>query len=183
MSKNTKFVTWRNLEKGQKIRGWQCDGSHRMASAIVKDTNPAVVTLLVFGKTEEEVDSEANMFEVDMTEDEIHAQYEKAAAEIIKNIQIELPISEIGEHEMWNGWISCDAYEMAMALAADSIKVVGHCTEIVPKHAMFSNDLLDVGICIEYDDKERCWCHARSSDIDNILENWEYAHKKQEQNT
>ncbi len=27
---------------------------------------------------------------------------------------------------------------------------------------MFSGDTLDVGVCAEYDDGERIWCHFRS---------------------
>ena len=49
------------------------------------------------------------------------------------------------------------------------MKVVGHSTDITPKIAMFSGDTLDVGVCAEYDDGERIWCHFRSEDIKKMV--------------
>lgn len=49
------------------------------------------------------------------------------------------------------------------------MKVVGHSTDITPKIAMFSGDTLDVGVCAEYDDGERIWCHFRSGDIKKMV--------------
>ena len=59
---------------------------------------------------------------------------------------------------------------MAAYCAKEKIKVVGHSTDITPKDPMFSNDILDVGVCAEYENGERFWCHYRSRSIENMKE-------------
>lgn len=73
---------------------------------------------------------------------------------------------EIGEKEMWNAWLSSDPWEMAQLCKEKKVTVLGHCKDIAPKQAMFSGDLLDIGVCAEDEDGYRFWCHFRSSDID-----------------
>ena len=64
------------------------------------------------------------------------------------------------------------AYEIAKECVKQNMRVIGHSPDIVPKHAMFSGDLLDVGVCAEYEDGERFWCHFRSQDIKEMLEEY-----------
>lgn len=73
---------------------------------------------------------------------------------------------EIGEKEMWNARLSSDPWEMAQLCKEKKVTVLGHCKDIAPKQAMFSGDLLDIGVCAEDEDGYRFWCHFRSSDID-----------------
>ena len=56
---------------------------------------------------------------------------------------------EIGEKEMWNAWLSSDPWEMAQLCKEKKVTVLGHCKDIAPKQAMFSGDLLDIGVCAD----------------------------------
>lgn len=41
------------------------------------------------------------------------------------------------------------------------------------KTAMFSGDTLDIGVCAEYEDGERFWCHFRSSELEMMQKLYE----------
>lgn len=109
------------------------------------------------------------MFMVELTREEFEKKYLKRARDVYANIQNRLAKYEIGTHEMWNGWLSGDPYEMAQYETRDGFKVVGYCPDIVPKTSWFG-DSLDVGVCIEYEDGNRYWCHYRMSQINEMLE-------------
>ena len=170
--KDTKIVTYKQLKPGQKIEGWTDGHWNHMSTATVKDVNPAFVTVMKFGTEEEKIRSDC-MFTVELSDAEFKAKYHAMAKEIVKNIQTKLQQYEIGYHEMWNAWVSFDPYEMAAYCKKDNMKIVGHCTDILPKTAMFSGDTLDIGVCAEYEDGEKFWCHARSSDLWKMVEQYE----------
>lgn len=170
--KDTKTVTYKQLKPGQAIEGWNEGGMCHMARAIVKNVNPAFVTMMVFGTREEKVRSDC-MFTVELSDEEVKAKYHETAKAVVKNIQTKLQQYEIGYHEMWNAWCSFDPYEMATYCVKEKIKVIGYCADIVPKIAMFSGDTLDIGVCAEYEDGEKFWCHARLSDLEQMVERFE----------
>ena len=65
-----------------------------------------------------------------------------------------------GYHEMWNSWLyAYDLAEMASTLNVYNLRIIGYATLTVPKHPMFSDELLDIGVVAEYEDGERIWCH------------------------
>lgn len=163
-----KDVTYKNLKIGQEIKGHKLEGHDVSYSAIVKSINPSYVTILKWGKIEEQVDSRS-LFCVEMTEQEMKDKYKKKAKEVLKNLKNKLHRDEIGYHEMWNSWLYGTPYEVAQYCVNDKIKVIGYCTDIKPKYAMFSGDVLDVGVCAEYEDGERFWCHYRYSDIERMF--------------
>lgn len=133
-----------------------------MASASVKARNAAFVTLLVFGTHEEKVASEGTLFGVEMSTEEFHRAYQKEAEQLVANIQTRLSAYEIGYHEAWNAWLSHDPYKMAAECKKNQIRVLGHCTDILPKRSLLDPALiLDVGICAEYGNGEKIWCHKR----------------------
>lgn len=169
MIDKSKYVTWRHLKPGDKIKGWKAGNGCRYAKATVVSVNSAHVTVSVFDRYEEKIDAETAMFEVEMTDKEFRAKHAAGAAEIIKNIQNKLQIDECGYHEMWNVWIGVDPYEMAAYAQKHKFKVVGHSVLSFPKHPMFGGDPLDIGICCEYEDGERFWCHARSSYLQDMV--------------
>ena len=174
MFSKSKYVTWRSLKKDQKIHGYKRGNSRSFFKAVVKSTNAAFVTVLKWGTEEEKIPAEETMFEVDMTEEEFKSQHAKGAAEVIKALQNLLAEYEIGYHEMWNAWIRYDPYEMAASCQHHKFKVVGVCNDITPKHNMFDHDLiLDIGICAEYSDGERFWCHASRKCLDDMLAEYE----------
>lgn len=165
MEENRK-VTYKHLKVGQMIKGTEYGNCHSGFVAYVKDTTPAFVTVEKWrkGGDEERIDSRA-LFLLPMTEDEIIEKYNNAAGKIIEAIQNPMHHDEIGEKEMWNVWLSPNPWEMAQLCKAKKVTVIGHCRDIVPKHAMFGGDLLDIGVCAEDEDGYRFWCHFRSEYI------------------
>lgn len=166
-----KLVTYKNLKIGQEIKGTENGGAFRMFSAYVKAINPAYVTVEIWGKGGEEEKIDASfMFRVEMTEEEFQRKYRSGAREVLLGIQNKLNRDELGYHEMWNAWLYGSPYEIASYCAKNKMKVVGYSSDITPKHSMFSGDILDVGVCAEYEDGERFWCHYRSEDIKKMVE-------------
>ncbi|GEM_PF-3179879 len=165
-----KKVTYKQLKIGQEIKGTKIGNCSSGFSAIVKEINPAFVTVLMWGETEKKINSEDTMFEVEMTDDEIAEKYREQAKEVLKGIQNTLHKDQIGYHEMWNSWLYAGTvYEIASYCVKDKMKIIGHCKDIYPKTAMFSGDILDIGVCAEYEYGERIWCHYRSSDLTRLL--------------
>lgn len=168
-----KLVTYKHLTVGQEIKGTEGGGCRRSFSAIVKSINSAFITVEMWRKGgEEEKISTSLMFQVAMSEKEFEDKYRSKAEEVIAGIQNKLHGDELGYHEMWNAWLYGTPYEIASYCEKNNMRVVGHSTDITPKIAMFSGDTLDVGVCAEYDDGERIWCHFRSEDIKKMLERY-----------
>lgn len=168
-----KSVTWRSLSLGQQVKEWRSGQSLHMASATVKAKNAAFVTLLVFGIQEEKVASEGTLFGIEMSDEEFRRTYRKEAEQLIADIQVKIPEYAIGAHEAWNAWLSHDPYEMAAECKEHKIRVLGHCTDILPKRNLLDpNLILDVGICAEYSDGEKIWCHWSGESLKQMLASW-----------
>ena len=105
--------------------------------------------------------------------DEIKEKYNQMAGTVVKAIQNRLENYEIGYHEMFNSWLSSDPWEMAQACAKKNLTIIGSCYDITPKHAMFSGELLDVGICAEDEDGDRFWCHFKSDSVEVMKRRYE----------
>lgn len=159
-------VTYKHLKAGQKINGTEYENRFSGFTAYVKNVNPSFVTVEMWrqGGDEKKIDSRS-IFLIPMTEDEIIEKYNIAAGKIIEAIQNPMHRDEIGEKEMWNAWLSSDPWEMAQMCEMKKVTVLGHCRDITPKHAIFSGDVLDIGVCAETEDGYRFWCHFRSKDI------------------
>lgn len=173
MTENKK-VTFKHLNKGQEISGTEYGNHSSRFRAYVKDINPAYVTVAMWSPDgqEERLNAES-MFLIEMTDEEIREKYNKRAGEIVQNIQTDLLRDQIGYHEMWNGWLSNDPWELAQACVDKKLTVLGHCNDIIPKTAMFSGDKLDIGICVEDEDGDKFWCHFRSADIHVLVRRYE----------
>lgn len=144
-----------------------------MARAVVKAKNAAFVTLLVFGTQEEKTSSEGTLFGVEMSDEEFRRAYQKEAEQLIASIQTKIPAYELGCHEGWNAWLNCDPYEMAAECKKNKIRVLGHCADIQPRSGPFDPDLiLDIGICAQYEDGEKMWCHWSRRALDHMLSSW-----------
>lgn len=168
-----KLVTYKSLKAGQEIKGTEGGGWNRSFSAIVKSINPAYVTVEMWrrGGNEEKIDASL-MFAVEMSEEDFKVKYHEKAKEVLRGIQNKLHGDELGYHTMWNSWLYGTPYEIAKECVANNMRVIGYSTDISPKHAMFSGDLLDAGVCVEYDNGERFWCHFRSQDIKKMLDQY-----------
>lgn len=163
-----KYVTYRHLKKGQEISGTKQGNSWSGFKGYVKEANAAYVILELWnpGGPEERYPSEETLFGIEMTEEEIKEKYNQMAGTVVKAIQNRLENYEIGYHEMFNSWLSSDPWEMAQACAKKNLIIIGSCYDIPQKHAMFSGELLDVGICAEDEDGDRFWCHFKSDNIE-----------------
>lgn len=168
-----KLVTYKHLKIGQKIKGTKEPGRSIGFTAYIKAINPNYVTVSKWTKDgPEEKISTSVMFEIEISEEEFKNKYREKAKEVINNIQNKLLLDEIGYHEMWNSWLYGTPYEMAKYCIDEKIKIIGHSTDIVPKTAMFSGDLLDAGVCAECEDGTRFWCHFRSEDITKMIDRY-----------
>lgn len=176
-----KLVTYKSLKIGQIILGIETSNSSRSFKAYVKAINPNFVTVALWREngTEENINSSV-MFKVEMSKEEFNNKYKDKAKEIIKNIQNKLLYDEIGYHEMWNSWLYGTPYEMAAYCEKEKIKIIGHSTDITPKTTMFSKDTLDIGVCAEYEDGKRFWCHYSSSNIEQLKKYLELQEKRQD---
>lgn len=170
-----KYVTYKQLKKGQEISGVKQESSRRSFKGYVKEANVAYVILELWehGGTEEKYPSQGTLFAIKMTEEEIQAKYNQKAGEFVKAIQNRLESYEIGPHEMWNSWLSSDPWELTQACVKEKLTIIGSCYDIVPKRPMFSDELLDVGVCVEDEEGNRFWCHFGSSDIEIMKRRYE----------
>lgn len=166
MEENKK-VTWRHLAKGQEIKGYVQSNRYCRLTGFVKDANAAYVTVEKWrhGGEKQRIDSNA-WFLVPMTDEEIIQKYNTDAGKLVQAIQNQMYSDEIGYKEMWNAWLSTNPWEMAQYCKKHKIAILGHCKDIVPKKAMFSGDIMDVGVCAEDEDGDRFWCHFRENDIE-----------------
>ena len=137
--------------------------------------NAAYVILELWnpGGPEERFPSEETLFGIEMTEEEIKEKYNQMAGTVVKAIQNRLENYEIGYHEIFNSWLSSDPWEMAQACVKKNLTIIGSCYDIPPKHAMFSGELLDVGICAEDEDGDRFWCHFKSNSVEVMKRRYE----------
>lgn len=172
--KEDKKVTYKHLKIGRRINGTEYEKTRCGFTGYVKDINSAYVTVEMWrqGGEERKVDSRS-IFLIPMTEEEIIEKYNKMAGKIIEAIQNRMHRDEIGEKEMWNAWLSSNPWEMAQLCKNKKITVIGHCRDIAPKHAMFSGDVLDIGVCAEDEDGYRFWCHFRSDYITTMKKNYQ----------
>lgn len=169
----SKYVTYKALVKGQEIKGTKDGTLTSSFTAYVKDINPNFITVEKWRKGgDTEKISTHCLFYVEMTEKEFEDKYREEAKEIVKNIQNKLYKDQIGYHEMWNSWLYGTPYEIAQTCRKEKIKIVGHCDDIVQKRNFISNELLDLGVCAEYEDGERFWCHYSNKMLEDMLELW-----------
>lgn len=172
----TKQVTWRHLKVGDKIEGWSVGATHMLTSGEIVAVNASYVDVLVFKTELRQLNSEETMFDVELTEAELHTKYEKTASEIVKNIQNRLNEDEIGYHEMWNSWLVFDPYEVAAYCEKEKFKIIGHAILSRPKIALFSGEWLDVGVCCEYENGERFWCHTQMAYVERFKKRYPELH-------
>lgn len=169
----SKYVTYKLLKIGQEISGYKDGNLISGFKAYVKEINPNFVTVEKWNKggTIEKL-STHYMFCVEMTEEEFKHKYKETAKEVISNMQNKLYKDQIGYHEMWNSWLYGSPYEIAKACIDNKMKIIGQCNDIVHKTNMFSGRTLDIGVCAEYEDGERFWCHFSTEDLNDMLKIW-----------
>ena len=98
--------------------------------------------------------------DIQLTEQEKHTRDFDKAKEIAQAMEHELYDAGDAIHEMYNGWIDCNPYDMAKVVKEMDITIIGW-------FWLYSNIInktydLDIGIVAEYSDGDRIWCHANS---------------------
>ena len=94
--------------------------------------------------------------EVPLTEQEYKSKYFHTAKEIVQGLQNKLYSPGDAYHEMWNGWIGINPYEMAQDIVKHKLIIIGY----FPLSTVL--DTRDIGIVAEDEDGDRVWCHANS---------------------
>ena len=175
-----KEVSWRFAEPHTVINHWRHGNRTCFGKYYVADANVARVTLWpvladgTFNHTSAEyIPSDEFKLIIPMTRKELEDKYHSKAREVVERLQRTIPIGDIGYHEMWNGWIGCDAFEFAQACVDEEFEIVGVCYEIEPKIGVIDPSwLYDVGIVCEYKNGERFWGHYKSDYLSNIFDEW-----------
>lgn len=170
METEVKEVTYRYLKKGQKIVGWSNGGRTSYGEAIVQESNAAFVAVLNYRKYPEQIPSEGTMFRVELTEEEFHLKYKAEARDILLAIKNKLSNYEIGEHTMWNPWISHNPYILARNCKKEKITILGICEDVYQPH----RDDRWVGLCAVDKKGEKFWCHISNYTIEHMERNYAY---------
>lgn len=96
------------------------------------------------------------MVDIELTEFERNTKYFEEAKNVVEAMSHELYDEGDAFHEMWNGWIDCNPYDMAANAKEEQITIIGWFKLRRPKGD------LDIGIVAEYPDGDRFWDHASS---------------------
>lgn len=178
MHRDTKLVSWEQLTVGQRIEGYELKTVSdikkiSIISGVVKEIVSNYVVIETGTNSKHSIEDfvpKMAMFEILLTEEELKQKYARQLKELLQALQNKLYYDEIGYHEMWNSWLRIDPYEMLQELSEHNIHVVGFCSDITPKTSWLTGDALDIGICAEYDNGERFWCHWKSKYLRFLLE-------------
>ena len=168
MINETKYISLSELKVGMEIQGYKNGNTTTFHSADIVSIKNNTVKLSWGDPLKNASDY---MFEVELTKEELQEKYKDAIQEIKEALNHDLGQVD-GYHEMDNSWLyAYDLVEMVSALNEHNLRIIGYATLTVPKHAMFSDELLDIGVVAEYKDGERIWCHTSSEHIKRLLEN------------
>ena len=153
----TKYIPISKLKVGMEIKGYKTGNTTSFCTQEVVAIKNNTVKLS-WGTTLENASD--YMFSVKLTDKELREKYKAVVQEIREALNHDLGQVD-GYHEMWNSWLyASNLTEMASTLNEHKMRIIGYATLTVPKHAMFSDEVLDIGIVAEYEDGERIWCHA-----------------------
>lgn len=172
-----KYVSWRSIKPGDTIKEIKRGNCTMWGSYEITEANMSFVRYKVYGGIEESVDSDGAMFGIPMSEAELKNKYENPARQVVEALKNRMAEYEIGVHEMWNGWLSIDPYELAQSCSKHHMTVIGYCTEITPKNSMFFDDIFDCAIvAMSEEDGEKFWCHWKEEWRQHLIEKWEEEH-------
>ena len=63
-------------------------------------------------------------------------------------------------------------FEIAKECREQRMRIIGRCKDIVPDKNYISGCTQDIGVCAEYEDGERIWCHYSSEMLNDMLKIW-----------
>ena len=167
-----KKVTYRHLKIGDEVVGHDSSGTYSGFWGVVTNINPNFVTIRSKTGYEKQYSTEG-YFYIELTEEEFRKKYNEKAGEIIKALQNQMYLDEIGPHTMYNAWISSNPWELAAECQKRNYQIVVYCKDIVPKGSYLSDTKLDIGICAEYEKHKRFWCHFSSYSLYMLKKRYE----------
>lgn len=108
-----KYVTAAELKPGQVIEEIKHDGKMWCAKFTIVEANNAFVSYYTFDNKDhiETVYSEGALFMVYLTEEEHRAKWNDKAKDLVEKLKDPI-VSDHGSHEMWNGWMDCDPWDL-----------------------------------------------------------------------
>jgi hypothetical protein len=109
--------------------------------------------------------------EIPMTQEEIKIRDFDKAKEIAQNLKHEMYNCGDAYHEMWNGWIGTDPYELAQNAKEYNLIILGYFKLEQPK-ITYAGTILDIGVVVEDEDGDRFWCHAKKVWFDDWEEKY-----------
>lgn len=166
-------VTYKHLAIGQEIKGVKTGTVRTGFTGYVFAINPSYVTVSMWKKDgRKEKYSTDSIFIIEMTEEEYREKWNKKAGEVVTALQNRMLLDEIGYHSMFNAWVSSNPWEMAEACSRQNYRLLGYCPDIPAKHSL-AGDLMDIGFCVETEEEDRIWCHARSSYLEALSRRYE----------
>ena len=153
-----KYIPLSELKVGMEIQGYK---SGNTTTCCTREIVTIKGNSVSFNWGDTLNDASKYMFAVYMTDEELRKKYSTEIEELKEALNHDLGQVD-GYHEMWNSWLysSYNLAQMASELKQNKLKIVGYATLTVPKHSMFSDEVLDIGVVAEYEDGERIWCHT-----------------------
>ena len=166
--RETKYIPLSELKVGMEIQGYKKGSTTSFCTKEIVSIKKNTVS---FNWGDSLTDASDYMFSVNLTDEELEEKYKDVVVEIREALNHDLGQVD-GYHEMWNSWLytSGDLAELASTLNENKMRIIGYATLTTPKHAMFSDELLDIGIVAEYENGERIWCHASNEYRKSLLE-------------
>ena len=164
-----KYIPLSELKVGTKIEGYTKGNMTALCTREIVSIKNNTVSF-DWGDPLEE--ASGYMFAIALNDEELKEKYKDEVQEIKEALNHKLGQVD-GYHEMWNSWLYSfhGLTEMASKLKQNNLRIIGYATLTAPKHAMFSDMVLDIGIVAEYTDSgERIWCHASDDYRKELLE-------------
>lgn len=169
-----KWVTSRQLKKGQVIDEIKTGSCRMSASYTITEANGAFVSYYTFDQKDriETIPAEGALFKVYLTEEEHKQKWSESAdkiAEILKD-----PISQMSfeDHTMWNGWAECNIWDLAQSLHDHNLELLGWFYLDCPKTSL-GGETLNIGLAAaDKETGETFWCHYSTLWLEDMMEDY-----------
>ena len=169
MTNETKKIPIKQMKKGDTFHTlYTNDGWIRMADFQIIEISGIFAKISAYGR-EETISTENCFAGVSLTRAELENKYSNEISKLKIKLSNKMSNTDnIGQHEMWNGWISGDLVEMAQACVKNNLNIIGYFQLSEPK-PLVDKIFLDIGIVAEDNNNNRFWCHASKSWFEEII--------------
>ena len=169
MTNETKKIPIKQMKKGDTFHTlYTNDGWIRMADFQIIEISGIFAKISAYGR-EETISTENCFAGVPLTRAELENKYSNEISKLKIKLSNKMSnTDDIGQHEMWNSWISGDLIEMAQACVKNNLNIIGYFQLSEPK-PLVDKIFLDIGIVAEDNNNNRFWCHASKSWFEKII--------------